>query len=38
MAAGFYPDYQGRADFTRKVQSQYQFLSGIIDELKIKAE
>lgn len=38
MAAGFYPDYQDRAAFARKVQSQYQFLSGIIDELKIKAE
>lgn len=37
-AAGFYPDYQGRTDFAAKISRQYKFLSGIIDELKIKAE
>ena len=38
MAAGFYPDFQGRAEFARKIASQSQFLYKIIDELKITAQ
>ena len=38
IAAGFYPDFQGRVEFARKIASQSQFLYKIIDELKIKAE
>ena len=38
MAAGVYPDFQGRAEFARKIASQSQFLYKIIDELKITAQ
>ena len=38
MAAGFYPDFQGRVEFARKIASQSQFLYKIIDELGIKAQ
>ena len=38
VAAGFTPDYQDRQMITKKVQTQYEFLSKLIDEIGMKAE
>ena len=38
IAAGFTPDYQDRQTFAKKIQTQYEFLSKLIDEMGMKAE
>ena len=38
IAAGFTPDYQDRQALDKKIQTQYVFLSKLIDEMGMKAE
>ena len=38
VAAGFTPDYQDRQMIEKKVKTQYEFLSKLIDEMGMKAE